>query len=64
MGTSPLLDRLVASLEKSPLESLQTMKFPSMAAEPAWHEIKPQRGPTGANATTSESGKSSEPMRW
>lgn len=61
LGASPLLDRLVASLEKSPLESLQAMKFPSMAAEPAWPEIKPQRGPIGANATSSETGKSGEP---
>jgi DNA-binding beta-propeller fold protein YncE len=61
LGRSLLLDRLVASIEKSPLEVLQTRKSPSMSAEPEWPEVKPQRGPTGAGEITTGSGKSSEP---
>jgi WD40 repeat protein len=61
LGKSNILDRLVASIEKSPLEMLQTRKSPSMSAEPDWPEVKPQRGPTAASGTTSGSDKSSAP---
>jgi DNA-binding beta-propeller fold protein YncE len=61
LGKSTMLDRLVAGIEKSPLETLQTLQSPSMSAVPEWPEIKPQRGPTSAGGTTTESGKSIEP---
>lgn len=60
-GRSDILDRLVASLEKSPLESLRGRKPLAMSAEPEWPEVKPMRGPTGAGGTTSATGKPIEP---
>jgi len=47
-GRPDILDRLVASIEQSPLETLRAMKRPEMSAEPEWPEVKLQRGSTGA----------------
>ena len=58
-GTSEMLDRLVASIEKSPLETLRSMKPLAMSAEPEWPTVKPERGPTGAgtNGDTTQPAK-------
>jgi Tol biopolymer transport system component len=60
-GRSDILARLVASLEKSPLESLRGRKPLAMSAEPEWPKVKPMRGPTGASGTSSGTGKPIEP---
>jgi WD domain, G-beta repeat len=60
LGRSDILDRLVASIEKSPLETLRGMKPLAMSADPKWPEVKPQRGPTGGG-TTSEPAKPAKP---
>ncbi|MFL6275483.1 MAG: WD40 repeat domain-containing protein [Blastocatellia bacterium] len=60
LGTSDILDRLVASIEKSPIETLRGMKPPGMSAEPEWPTVKPERGPTGAG-TNGETEKPAKP---
>jgi|GEM_PF-3254533 len=55
-GRPDILDRLVASVEQSPLEKLRAMKPHAMSAEPEWPVVKPERGPTGA-ASTAEPAK-------
>jgi hypothetical protein len=47
LGTSDILDRLVATIEKSPRETLRGMKPLAMSGEPDWPVVKPQRGPAG-----------------
>lgn len=48
-GKPDILDRLVASIEQSPLETLRAMKPPKMSAEPEWPEVKLQRGSTAGD---------------
>lgn len=56
LGTSDLLDRLVANIEKSPLETLRGTKPLAMSAEPEWPVVKPQRGPTGEGTSSEPTG--------
>jgi WD domain, G-beta repeat len=51
-GKPEILDRLVASMEKSPLEMLRARKPLSVSPEPEWPVVKPERGPTGEGGTT------------
>lgn len=59
-GRPDILDRLVASIEQSPLEKLLAMKPRAMSPEPDWPVVKPERGPTG-DGSTGDSGKPTGP---
>jgi WD40 domain-containing protein len=60
LGSKPeILDRLVASMEKAPLEMLRARKPLSVSPEPEWPVAKPERGPTGGG--TGETTKPATP---